>query len=1192
MQWTDEQLGAIETTDKGVIVSAAAGSGKTAVLVERIIRLLSDEEKSIPADTLVAVTFTNDAAAQMREKISLALEKRIAQEPDNEWLLSQQLKLPFAKITTINAFCYDIVKSNSDKFDIQSGVKIIDDNDLALLKQEALDNAFEIMCRDYPEEFAFAYECTCSKSDLNLRTAVLDLSEFKRSVPFPETWVEKCRKMYLSDAVAVKTAEHLSESEKILFDECADILKRMLAAIETISEDDEVCEDKALKSIEEIYSDDLNKLDNYKEVSGKYKTFQMKSYLKTLDKYEAELEFIRSCHDEFKKAFSSLAEMNTAVNTQQISSDNTLSEKLFTALNSLSEIFDSELWQLKLERNAIEYSDNEIMAVRLLAKETKDGFEPSDYALELQKQGVHRLILLDEYQDVNNLQDIIFKCLSIDGNNDVVGRNEFVVGDIKQSIYRFRLTNPQIMMRARKNASLPENAENLKEILLSRNFRSRQNVVDFTNFCFKLLMSEGCGEIEYNDKEKLVFSALYNDRAETTEIILADDLEYDKKDRIPGEYLACASRIREMLDKKALVFENGVERECIPSDFCILTRKNSSQKYAAKALEACGLTTAIESENAYLKSREVSLLINMLKIIDLPTNDIAMASVLMSEIFMLSEDDMAQLRLLNMSGSMNFYMIMLNVAYPSERSSEDFSEISDAAFGERIRNIVDIIRQLRVYASYMTIDKLITKIFDLTDYFSVASTFENASQKRANLRLLQSYAYSYENSVGGGLSGFIRYINSIYDNKNDLPQAVVIKENENAVSVKTIHKSKGLEYPFVFICDLSSNFNTDNQAQMLIDENLGVAFKIRDIKTRTKLTTEHFKLVRRKNTEEAKSESMRLLYVALTRAKEKLFICFSNDKNYQRDLKAATAVAQSLNESGSFDSRKVSACGNMRQWLMAALMRHKDCSELMCGNMLEPVTSCAKIECLYKANKFEETPMEKECAELYCNEDKLAKLKEVIGREYNNKYSLMTSKLTVTEIAKDNSEEHAFYPQLPAFSDEISKMSAAEKGTAAHDFMQYCDFAKAEENINGEVKRLVLAKKLSNAQGECINTDSVKSFFESDLYNRLKSALSVEREKQFFAKIGDLPIENDIVSMYNNTDGMLQGVADCIFEESDGYVIIDYKTDKVTAADALVERYTLQLKLYAAAFNLLLDKPVKQAFIYSFVLKEIISVEI
>ncbi len=1213
MDWTIDQEKAISTTDKGVIVSAAAGSGKTAVLVERIIRLLCDAEKKIPADTLVAVTFTNDAASQMREKITAALEKKVIENPSDEWLLTQQMKLPFATISTINSFCYDLVKTYADEFDIQSGVRIIDENELELLKAVAMDNCFEIACEDKFDEFSFAYKSLCKKGDTNLRECVRKLSEFKRSIGFPDKWVELCRRYYIENLIEEHVNIRLESLKQLFMQEALlirDEMNRALCCIPGFSKRDadntivldcpvfqtkDYCE--AVAKIHSIYNDAVDKIqmfDVYQgDVSPKFVVFKVSTYTKKLGEYADFVQKFYLARDKLKNCFTKYRSEYAQYLSCDPEADNRISLKLFDAVNMLSEIYDGELWQLKMEKNAIEFSDNEIMAVKLLAEMTEDGFKPSEIAKRIVEQGVYNIVLMDEYQDVNNLQDIIFKCISKNGSDKLIGTNEFVVGDIKQAIYKFRLTNPKIMSYARENARKECNAQYVEEIILHDNFRSRRNVVDFTNFVFELLMSKSCGDVQYDKSEKLQCSAQYNNRVENTEIIIAQSSESEAA----SEYIACATKIDEMIKNGSLVFENGSDRKCRPSDFCIITRTNESCASAAKALEMVGLRSTVETKEAYLKSREVSVLINMLKVIDMPTNDIALVAVLLSDMFMFTDEEIAKMRLLNKSGRMNFYMIMNNIASQSDRSSEEFEKISNTYLGDKVREAIRIIKELRVLASCLSVDRLISKIFDYTDYFSIASTYENALQKRANLRLLQNYAYTYESNVGGGLGGFIRYINSISDSKGDLPQAVVMNENTDAVSVKTIHKSKGLEYPFVFICDLASEFKIENKQQMLVDEDLGVAFKIRDYDKREKIITNNYRIILNTSTMQSKSESMRLLYVAMTRAREKLFICLENDDHFDRDVCQAIELAKSYRDD-VFEPMRVVDCSNLRQWVMSALVIHPEfASELSdeydFSDILAFIKKCDVPQiCIARfEGGFSEEQIEQEITadvdmELY------NRLSEVVGRKYDNTLSNMTSKLSVTEIAKNDDDGSLFYPQVPAFSDEFEKLSAAEKGTAVHAFMENCDFSLARESALDEIQRLVFHKKLTQSQAKCIDVGVLECFFSSELFDRAMKSDNIEREKRFFVAISDLAIENEDIKKYNNTDGMLQGIADCVFEEDDGYVLIDYKTDRVSDSQTLIDRYTMQLKLYAAAFDVLLEKPVKEAYIYSFVLKEVIPIKL
>ena len=1201
VKWTNDQLSAITTTDKGVIVSAAAGSGKTAVLIERVIRLLIDEKNQLPADKLLAVTFTNDAAAQMREKLSVALNKKIEEDPTNEWLQLQQMKLELAKISTINSFCLELVKNNIQQFDISNGVRIIDEAESFVMLEKALETVLEKHYDEDADNMSMLNNYFSIGNDNKLVDIITQLYNFSRSLPFKDSWFKNVIDSYNTDSANYK------QWKTILFDN----LNSEFSIIRNLF--NEVCQlanslkyypktkDIILKNDLELFEEieKTIKLGEWDKIAEALNNISFDRFYGKPDKNAPKdniieklvVEKIKGYRDNYKKSLESLAKL-FSYSEAQITADLEASRKILESLVAIVNDLWDELWEQKVSKNAIDFSDVEILSIQLLCEETENGYKKSQLAKDIVNNNTYKIILIDEFQDVNNLQDLIFKMLSETEDDTIIGKNMFVVGDVKQSIYRFRQANPNIFIETRNDANKPQNAEKLKEIKLRTNFRSRDCVIDFVNFVFENIMSKKMGEVDYDINEALVLGADYNSKKLSTEILVIrkdEDIELDDETVDYSEPSVVAAKIRSMIDNGFPVYENSQERPCRQSDFCVLVRSRTVNKEYIEAFAQAGLSVQSEELTGYLRSREISILINMLNVIDNPMNDIAFASVLLSPIFMFSADDIAVIK--NASSYRKLYPAFLTIIGETKDKELD---IKSEELKYKCAGVVAKIKELRYYASSLTLEQLIRKIYDSTDFFLIASTYDDGAQKRANLRLLLEYAFSYDNSIGGGLTGFIRYINSVFNNGGDLKQSGVLNNYTDSVVIKTIHKSKGLEFPFVFLCRTATTFRNqrnDLSRQMLINLYNGIGFRLQEPEKYLKYTTLPYDAIKLVNETEMLSEEMRLLYVALTRAKEHLFITYSMGNNFQKKIES---LAMSIARAGRVTPEIVRTANSMQDWLTMALLVYEGDSFLrdMCVAELKIPTHStnASIEFIEGADILSRQDLSEQQSSESIKETKpsekiIAEIEHYLDFKYDEKYSQTQSKLSVSEVAKKDTSLEYFY-QLPRLDEEVGKLTAAEKGTATHSFMELADYDKAQQDVESEIRRLISIGLLSEKQGEAIKTKSITAFFSSKFYARMKKSKNLMREKQFLVMISDLKLDLDELSVYNGTDGMLQGIADCVFEEDDGYVLVDYKTDNVKSFDELKEHYSLQLMLYKAAFDLILDKPVKSSYIYSFKLEQ------
>ena len=1242
VKWTSEQREAIETTDRGVIVSAAAGSGKTAVLIERTISMLCDEEKKIPADKLLAVTFTKDATNQMKNKLTEALEKKLEQQPENAWLQQQQDNLALANINTINAFCLDIVKTNIHEFEFQSGIKIIEDAEVIL--NDSINEALEYYFEHEPDEMNMLIDAltendlvdenssqSANSSKNTLIDIVSDLYYFLRSLPFPDKWCERVNQSLTSDEGQKMHIDELLGR----YEEIVDTALESITRIEVLLDLCSFCEKKHIAFFEqeremiEQISESIKSGDWEKAymslVSAAFKrmiVIKPKDDSEDFDTQKDYAETISLLRKNYRDSITAIQKEIKTVGLD-VKEDMLMTARVFEGLCKLYKKTQELSWEKKIEQNKLEFSDVEIMTVGLLCKYTDEGIKRTELAEEMVRNKDYQVILIDEFQDVNNLQELIFKAISDTDDLRIMGKNVFVVGDVKQSIYRFRQSNPLLFINT-KDIAEDESVESLSSVRLSKNFRSRKNVLDYVNYTFSLLMSKDVGEIEYNEDEMLRLGADYAGEDHDTEIMLVRDNQCYKAMARWGfddEHYAIARRIKDMLDEGYPVYDNGAEtsRPCECSDFCVLSRGKTDGALMAKALEMVGLKAYSEDIKGYLRSREIAVMINLLKVIDNPMKDIALVSVMMSSVFGFDADETAKLKL-HCKGSdgkpdKRLYQLMNSIATGWDKDGEQSEKVTldDKPLEDKCIRTVECIKRLRFYSSGMPLERLIRKIYDETDFFAVASTFENSKQKRANLRLLLELASSYENNSEGGVAGFIRYLESASRYGGDFKQAVTVTEGGDSVVVKTMHSSKGLEFAFVFLCGLSRKFNkSDESKRILLSEKLGFSAKISNHKELSITQPVNYVNMKTAHHFEAMSEELRLLYVAMTRAKEKLFVVLrlkadehNNTCKKIQELagKIMSTVMMTVDKEGHYTAispEMVSGCNNYAEWVLLTLLCAQGNEVLLEEADVEKSLPSFKTGSPVTFSVFQEMPSpddeNKQFAKGTADADKVSELVQKYEFKYPSDEIHKPAKMTVTEIVRDEKEREygeknpEFYPQLPRLADEIGKLSAAEKGTYTHLFMELADYDNAAKDAKAELERLYSEGFLTKREKDGVYVNAVKRFFESDLYKRMAQSDEVMREKSFLVAFDDLKLSHkyDYVSSEN---GMLQGIADCIFKEDDGYVLVDYKTDNFKSRDELYN-YQTQLQLYKAALELILEQPVKSCYIYSFKLCDGVEIKL
>lgn len=1286
VSWTPEQSDAINVKNRAAVVSAAAGSGKTAVLVEKLLRILSDRDDPVSADRIVVVTFTNDAAAQMKQRLCAKLAEAAEQDPENDWLVSQQSLIPSAKISTIHSFCFDMIRGNAALIGVDAGFRVLDQSEDDAISAQAAENVFDEWFSEHTEDMKRLTEFFCpdSRNEEKLAAIIPPLRKKFLALPFPKQHMEDIAAAYEHTAellervcedesdVSAKSAlladplisyyiksssarlnkyidaadeateklineysriiseiELHSQSSETAYKDTTDNIRKardIITALEADSTKTEYIRRKLMSDDFYIFSGNTFTPEKFTlSKAFKYKVKYAGSSKAETVKPDVNTDLIDTEKGRRKAALDSIKKLMGRYTFSDILADYTRHGQICRLLFALmSDIFAEEK-RLRAEKNALSFSDAEQLAVELLCTRDNDGnITPTPLAKEL--SDYFNIVMIDEFQDSTAVQELIFRMLSKGGSAIAPGTNFFAVGDVKQSIYRFRCSDPTIFLaNIRESVDYADDGSTERsKIYLNRNFRSSHGVVEFVNAVFGAIMSEENGSVVYDDTAMLIEGAAIGDIYGPTEIITlppsvtpeeeteedeadddTDDNEDDKLSSVDIIEAKCtAVRIKELLENEHIT-ENGEERPVRPSDICILMRGVKKAGIYVSCLEELGISVQGPAEESYLGSREISVLINLLRCIDNCTLDVPMTSVLMSPMFMFTAEDMARLRVRRTSSVYND--ILLSASGRKEVPEE---------LQKRCAKFLETFGRLREYAAVHTAAELIDFIYSRTDFMAVISVYKDSAKKKANLRLLPIYAEKFDKNGSGGLSGFLRFIDSMLRNKKDFEAASAVSSVSDSVSIKTIHKSKGLEYPFVFLCRSFVKFNLrDTNGKTVFSpfpdgSGSSVGFRITDSGKYAVYESFPREVLSEMLKKSQRDEEMMLLYVALTRAKYKLFITRRSDdepvtsKKTVGDRRAELAALIRC-DGGKYDCRDaVGECMCMEQWLDIAL-------SLFEKGDTENEKYLGECRVIFTDGKLSEN--EDKTDDIFVraqpDENRAKLFRENLADNYDRTLSVTASKLTVSEIAKKHE------PKLRRFFGEavqerkakkaVAGISAADRGTAVHSFMQFCDIKKLaetsqdkrDEAVVSEAKRLCSLGHLTAKQAECADPAIIGRFLDSDLCGRIIRSGNVMREKKFLVKIADLCIDKQILDnsglmVYNETEGMLQGVADLIFEENGSLVLADYKTDRYVTPEELKERYSMQLYLYAKALSLIFNKPVTEACLYSFELGTAVKTEL
>lgn len=1179
VDWTTDQRHAIECRKGSVLVSAAAGSGKTAVLVERVIRRLTDKDNPCSAEDLLIVTFTRAATAQMREKIGAAILKRLSEDPTDRHLRRQYMLLPFAKICTIDSFCNDIVRENFHALGISPDYSLLDNETAVIMKNDVceamLERAYE---KDSDGRFSELSDMMSSgSSDEDFAKLIIKMYDISTAYPFPDLWLDSLIGEYSQpDINKSRWGSIIKKYVCDMLDYCVSSSRDVMTAMES----DPIVADAygaAVQSDINMYAELREKINSdWDEAFEAFKTVKYMSLGRVPKGYESETKNVVTTARKKLKDLLKKVPGIMCVSSEEHADDMRLLRDPVTKLIELVKQFGREYSAEKDKMNSADFSDILHRALNLLAvSDGSGGYIKTDLARELSSHYVE--ILVDEYQDINEAQDMIFRAISADENN------LFTVGDVKQSIYRFRQAMPEIFLRRRSTTHSFESGKYPLGITLGSNFRSRVGVTSCVNYIFRQLMSTEAGELEYDDSEALNAAAKYPERdTPDCELHVVTD-KGNRADTLEAQARYVAKYIeRTVREGKMLVTKGGALHPASYGDFCILLRtaKNVSSVYA-NALSERGIPVFSPETGGFFEAAEISFILSLLRVLDNPVQDIPLAAVMLSPLFGFSAGELADIRA---SAKERLETGETEPLYRSVAVSADEGSKKAAAFLKKIES-------LRRLSLTLSAGELVRRVCEETGFDAIVGAMPDGERRRLNVGLLCDYAEKYEAAGNLGLSGFIRFIDKVARTSGDLATAARPSENADIVRIMTVHQSKGLEFPICILADMQHTFNErDNTESVLISSSAGLGMKRRTEDGISVYDTASRRAAVITSERMGRSEEMRVLYVALTRAKENL-VMVTSVPNPEKGL-AKIAVECGIGERAN--PFAVLRMNNFSDLVLTALMRHPAADELRKLSGVDvPIFLPEKDRFKLKVVVSDSESFMTESA----NEQKIAAkpifFDEVCERlDYSDPRSVLSS-VPAKRAASDGSERginrEYFASSRPAFMSS-GGLTPAQRGTATHKFMQFSNYAAARAGIESELARLVDGGFLSEDEGKAVNIGAAKRFFMSPLAERIFASDNVMREKKFAALFPAKFFYPELTGEAAEEKIVVQGIADCVFVEDGELVIVDYKTDTGVDAEALLDRYSAQLEIYREALSQALGMPVKETLLYSFFMNSTVKV--
>ncbi|MFU2418003.1 helicase-exonuclease AddAB subunit AddA [Peptacetobacter sp. AB800] len=1275
-KWTKEQQEVIDHRDGNLLVSAAAGSGKTAVLVERIISMILDTEEKVDIDKLLVVTFTNAAASEMRERIADAVSKaleeatKLEKKDVIEHLQKQILFLNKANITTIHSFCLDVIKNNIHLITLDPNFRIGDATECQLIAQEAIDEVFEELYEqgylgdensEKGKRFLKLIDSFAERNgDNQVQSLIMSIYNFAMSFPNPEKWLNESADAFLVDDdfdfTSSKWGRIVINSVKTEIEDIVGNMEKALATVHpylgqieniqkiiTESERIDVVYDSLdkgwddfIKAIGEFYPEDYRKGKKIKKDDPN----EMREAWKIATEYRKEaIESMKKVAEMYKNRYS-----------KDIKKEIEMSYPIVRAISDAVLEFWKKFEEAKRDKGIIDFNDIEHFALEILVDEDENGCQiPSETAKRYSEE--FKEIFVDEYQDSNLVQEAILSSIA---NKEMP--NRFMVGDVKQSIYRFRQAKPEIFLHKYETYST-EKYKDGRKIMLYKNFRSRKNVLDAVNFIFENIMSKELGEIEYNDDEKLnpgaVFEECYEENAivggscdvhiiekKVNENLTDEQLEEEEDlDNIQIEARAIGKIIKEIVGKNSdgkiqMVYDKEEKRyrQAKYKDIVILLRATSNwASVLTEEFTNMDIPVYADTGTGYFDTIEIKTIVSLLKVIDNPMQDIPLLAVLKSPIYNFTPEELIDIRIVNRNVS--FYEAMKIYA--------SFDDCDN----KKVRDFLERLEDYQERSSYLSTDELLWYLYNETGYYAYAAILPAGKQRQANLRILFERAKQFEDTSFKGIFNFINFVEKLKKADSDMGEAKTLSENADVVRIMSIHKSKGLEFPIVICGGMGKRFNKmDMNRGILYHHELGYGPQVVNLETRLSYPSMMKEAMKKQMVVEMLSEEMRVLYVAFTRAKEKLIITGAvND--VEKNLQKWASNSQKVTKDNKLDRYNLLKSASFLDWIMSVAIAHKDARGILPLDS-EIVEKNDESEWKFKIHKREDYTLangeeeEINLADVLKDEltsDRAVDYSEIVRNRLDFKYPYQKSveksgSISVTEIKRLwnlereeedrialEEEKNAFIENIddieidsneielnrsnkkteikrPKFIQENKdeKLSPTHKGSVVHLVMQIINMDRVNtiDEIKNQIEEFVQKEIITQKEADVVNPFKIYKFFKSDLGTRMKNADFIGREKAFYTEINMKDLFEKEEIDYDESI-MLRGIIDAYFEENEEIVLLDYKTDFVNEEnrEEVINRYRKQLEIYAKVIEEITDKKVKEQYIYLFGVDESVRID-
>ena len=1197
ISFSADQEKVISLRNRNILVSAAAGSGKTTVLVERIIRMICDKENPVDIDRLLIVTFTNAAAASMREKISEAIAKKLEEEPGNEHLERQSSLLHNALITTIDSFCLFIVRNNFNEIGLDPVFRVADEGEIRLLKQEVMDAVVEeCFVQDKDGKFSkLADRFITGNSTKGLSDVIFNLYEHAISFPFPIDWLEERK----HDYDAKEDVNEISFVRSIL-DYAKEEIKRCREMTEA---NIEICKESYGPHMYlPMLQSDLVQLqqcegsNTYAELQSSLRTFTFERLSgKKDDAVDPECRaVVQGERAEIKGIISDIKENYFSVPEELVLHGMQTNAAIVRTLCDVTRLFYERLQAEKREKKIIDFSDMEHFALEILLKKEDGKYVPTQTALDYRQY--FKEIMIDEYQDSNMVQEYLLQTLS---GEDEGNYNRFMVGDVKQSIYKFRPACPEIFME--KYDAYQKEDSKTQRIDLSMNYRSRGDVLDSVNFVFHKIMGKDLGNVEYNEDCALHLGAKYPDlEVNKTEFLLMEKEKHLRNEK-EQEILLVATKIKELVGKYPVIDELTKEvRKARYSDIVVLLRASKSWEEDWKRIfDEEQIPVSVTTRTGYFAAKEVCTIMNFLRVIDNPKQDIPLYGVMKASFGGFKENEIAKLRALKKD---NLYE---NLVLCAEEKAEGMPF-------EKCKEFLAFIQKYRDMVPYEPIHKMLRIFLKETGYLYDILAMPGGTGRAANVEMLLEKAENYEKSSFSGVFHFIRYMEQIQKYDVDYGEAATLDENANVVRIMTIHKSKGLEFPICILAGCSKSIQArDTHGALLCDTSYGVAFDYVDLENRIKYPDLRKNVLAKKMKEDEWGEQLRILYVAMTRAKEKLILTgMVNGVEKTEELLLSLRKRNTGKNRLSLHTR-VNA-SSYTDWILAAISTESDAPihlQLLKAEeiILQKIT----------AKREKQNRKEKPVVDLSKLQTEKEALQEAVQFTYKHEQLRdLYVKTSVSELKMaamhanyaDSKEEEPVFslfhdkeaePVVPRFMESDKAVSGSARGTAYHRAMELFDFTKLfsfeqtaskTELIQTSFASYITEGLILKEEMDLVSVEKVERFLNHPIAQRIANAQKdgcCYKEQPFVLGIEANKLNPD----FPKTEMVLiQGIIDLYFEEDGEIVLLDYKTDSVKTGEELVKRYKTQMDYYAEAIERILNKKVKEKLLYSFALETTIVV--